>query len=235
MNIRSLIEADLIELKKKYQSTPFGEYPLLAVEDVPNDGILFVGLNPSIPEKERKETMHSEGISLFYSHDKANGHPYFRRFIEVAENITESTKTEINWGHIDLLYMRVTNQGKIGDLVWGKGKEKGREFIEDQLKISKRVLTEIIDKANPKVIVVNNSLAREFLGLEASEDDKKDVWLGFQFDWDKEIGTYTHKGIPVFFTSMLTGQRALDNGSYKRLIWHIEFALKYKSPRQSHL
>jgi len=33
------------------------------------------------------------------------------------------------------------------------------------------------------------------------------------------------KNVPIFFTSMLTGQRALDNGSFERLIWHINFVL----------
>jgi hypothetical protein len=34
------------------------------------------------------------------------------------------------------------------------------------------------------------------------------------------------ENIPIFFTSMLTGQRALDKGSYARLIWHIKYALR---------
>lgn len=31
------------------------------------------------------------------------------------------------------------------------------------------------------------------------------------------------EGTPVFFSSMLTGQRALDLGSLERLEWHIRF------------
>jgi len=48
-------------------------------------------------------------------------------------------------------------------------------------------------------------------------------FIGYDFIWDEELGTYTYKNNPFFFTSMLTGQRALDNGSFKRLIWHINF------------
>jgi len=56
--------------------------------------------------------------------------------------------------------------------------------------------------------------------------------MDFGFEFDDEIGTYRIikndklKHTPVFFTSMLTGQRALDLGSYERLIWHILFVLK---------
>ena len=91
--------------------------------------------------------------------------------------------------------------------------ELSRDFFEQQLIISK----EIIEMTKPKVIIVNNSLARDY----------------FQFEtlFDKLIGTpriinnQVLEGTPVFFTSMLTGQRALDLGSYERLKWHIKQVL----------
>lgn len=46
--------------------------------------------------------------------------------------------------------------------------------------------------------------------------------LYVDFKWDEELGTYTYKNNPFFFSSMLTGQRALDNGSFERLVWHIK-------------
>ena len=51
----------------------------------------------------------------------------------------------------------------------------------------------------------------------------------FDFCFDEEIGTYrivnnsSLEGTPVFFSSMLTRQRALDLGSLERLEWHIRF------------
>lgn len=99
----------------------------------------------------------------------------------------------------------------------------GAVFINGQFEISKK----IIAKAAPKVIVVSNSKARDFLKNKEGKND-----LGFDFKFDEELGTEkiinhsTLEGVPVFFTSMLTGQRALDLGSYDRLIWHIEYALK---------
>ena len=60
------------------------------------------------------------------------------------------------------------------------------------------------------------------------------VWLGdwIKFEFDKTIGTYVVnepkelKGTKIFFTSMLSGQRALDLGTRERLVWHIAEVLK---------
>jgi len=49
--------------------------------------------------------------------------------------------------------------------------------------------------------------------------------IDYLFEWNDEYGTFFLEGtnIPFFFSSMFTGQRALDNGSFERLIWHIKF------------
>ena len=48
--------------------------------------------------------------------------------------------------------------------------------------------------------------------------------------FDDKIGTYkitlNEKSVPVFFSSMLTGQRALDKGSFERLKWHVKNVIK---------
>jgi hypothetical protein len=60
----------------------------------------------------------------------------------------------------------------------------------------------------------------------------KDHYMGFEIVFDSEMGTHKIinqvelENIPIFFTSMLTDQRALDKGSYARLIWHIKYALR---------
>ena len=51
--------------------------------------------------------------------------------------------------------------------------------------------------------------------------------MNFEFEFDDTIGTYRiinnpdFKDTIVFFSGMLTGQRALDNGSFERLKWHL--------------
>jgi hypothetical protein len=61
---------------------------------------------------------------------------------------------------------------------------------------------------------------------------KEHISMNFEFEFRDEFGTNVItnepilKNVPIFFTSMLTGQRALDNGSYERLIWHMKFVLE---------
>ena len=56
------------------------------------------------------------------------------------------------------------------------------------------------------------------------------LWKLLNLKFDKSIGTYLYKynekEIPVFISSMLTGQRALDVESRIRLIWHIDYVCK---------
>ena len=92
-------------------------------------------------------------------------------------------------------------------------KDLEKKFLMEQLAITK----EIIVKATPSIIVVNNAYT--------SRKIKQGI---FHCEFDNEIGTYRLNedglnDIPIFFISMLTGQSALDKGSYERLIWHIKF------------
>ncbi len=112
-----------------------------------------------------------------------------------------------------MLYIRETEQKVVENIF---SHQYGRDFITAQLELSKI----IIEKAQPKVIVVSNAFAKVLFQSR------------FKSMFDKNIGT--HKIIdniylentPVFFTSMLTGRRALDLGSYERLIWHIKQVIK---------
>ncbi len=71
----------------------------------------------------------------------------------------------------------------------------------------------------------------KFCRKNKDTDKNINIWLDYEFMFDDEIGTYRIKtkgnlfDTPVFFTSMLSGQRAMDNGSFERLQWHINFVL----------
>lgn len=177
-------------------------------EEVNKNAILFIGFNPSFLENSQKG-------SHFYSHGNAEDmHPYFKKFPKISKD----------WSHLDLLYFRETNQKYIWELL---KENNGIEFVNNQLQLSK----EMILKAEPKIIVVSNTMARKFMGFEKSKDRKEGVWMDFDSLLDNDLGTHRLtntelKGTPIFFTSMLTGQRALDNGSFERLVWHINFVLK---------
>jgi len=175
------------------------------------NSILFIGLNPSFSE--------GNAGRHFYKLYEDKEYKYFKRFIEMSETL------EIPWSHTDMLFCRETSQKAIEHML---KPGVGLSFLWDQLQLSK----EIIEASKPKVIVVNNSLARRFLGYHKDSGKKdKQEWLNYDFDFDGEIGTHRIKNnvalenVPVFFSSMLTGQSALDIGSYERLIWQVRRTL----------
>lgn len=172
------------------------------------NSLLFIGINPSIDKGK------SVSERIFCDNSPENqSHPYFKKFPNVAK------KAGLAWSHFDLLGIRETKQNKISELLTI---HNGSTFVDEHLKISK----EIIIAAKPKIIVVSNTLARDLMGYDNNPKEDKRVCMDFDFKFDDKIGTYliTNNGLegtPVFFSSMLTGQRALDKGSFERLIWHV--------------
>ena len=232
MNVSKLIEEPINCIWKKYNALT-KNIPPLAVESIPHDAIIFIGINPSLGNSDRKrlEVKNDKSIEFYELPSKENykkPHKYFTKFYEIGKRLN------IPIGHLDVLYMRETQQSTVKDLF---KTNKGIQFIYEQLQVTKNVINEIVTKSNPKAFVVNNTLARDFMGkfkhfdkygnshYHPNIDEEKEHWMNFLFDWDDELGTYIleikevkKRKIPFFFTSMLTGQRALDNDSFDRLI-----------------
>lgn len=180
-----------------------------SIDYVGTNSLLFIGLNPSIITKNENplETPY------YNIKDRTKEYP---KYFGVLENIGEATGE--NWTHLDLLLVRETSQKKVIELMQS---QEGKDFVAQQLKIAK----EIIEAAQPKIIVVANTLSRELMGKLKKFDNYP--CIGYNCKFDETLGTdrITTEGAlkdtPVFFTSMLTGQRALDLGSVERLKWHI--------------
>lgn len=192
-------------------------------EEIVKPDVLFVGINPSYKHG-------SENEELFYTKEQALQHSYFKPFKTIEEELLKGDyKREITWTHMDMLVFRETQQSFVKDHLFRS--QEGINFLVDQIAIAKMVLEHI----QPKVLVVSNTMARELLGKNRGETTggkEYGVWMGLEFDFDKSIGTdviVNHEslnGTKAFFTSMLSGQRALDNGTKERLIWHINEVLK---------
>lgn len=185
---------------------PLIERGFTVQEEMKKNALLFIGINPS----------YSEHYTKYYNEPE---NAYFLKFIEISKNVGHE------WTHTDLLFFRETNQKHIDVIL----SNKQAKFIYDQLMISKQ----IIENSKPKIIIVCNSLARHFFGIEKNIEKDQGVWMNYDFEFNEELGTHVItnsdsklKGVPVFFSSMLTGQRALDKGSLERLKWHIKFVLK---------
>ncbi len=215
------------------------------------DGMLFIGLNPSELnfskikkplETSNKFKDHAATILKELEHYRApdyelkdltdeailkisemtriikDVHPYFAKCREISE------ENNINWEHIDLFFEKETKQENIKNNYIEK-KDIGSKnikldpFAEKQLEISMLA----IEAIEPKIIVVINALASKI--LKQQYEDKNQL---SKFDEVKGFCTVklNNKDMPIFFSGMLTGQRALDIGSYERLKWHIRSALQ---------
>lgn len=193
-------------------------------EDENEADILFLGMNPSFVSKDK------EG-GYEWTREWTSGKDYFKPFFNIEEELKSEYNLIVKWTHYDLFVFRETKQSNINKLFMKN--EEGRTFLYKQLEVLKHRLL----KTRPKVIVASNALIRTFLGMKRHEDkngNEVGVWLGdwINFDFDKTIGSYVVsepselKGTRIFFTSMLSGQRALDLGTRERLVWHLAEVLK---------
>lgn len=230
-NILSIKNEFKKEIESVWNNPKFSEIEVIkrgfgVHDEIIKNSLLFIGINPSYKEGAINEKNESYFINLNQEgKNEINGkqYPYFKKFVDITNRINkkqeENSSKIINWSHMDLLFHRETKQHFIENL---KKEKNGIEFINEQLKIAEKILI----NSKPKIIIVSNTKARNFL---KGKEDK--ISIGFDFKFNNELGTYTItnnqnlNGTPVFFTSMLTGQRALDNGSYERLVWHINYVL----------
>jgi len=201
-------------------------YPLLCPE-FKKDCILFIGINPSFSNKAFKRMKESRlneeklkypnfeeekwiiGQAIKDEKEGKNIHPYFKKFIEIARGIGQ------DWEHLDLFFFRETSQDKAKKMIEYKKGIRMNDFGLKQLKLSLETMKDI----EPKVIVVSNALASDIIKNNTKIDSSRFNEEGFHRIYENKT--------PIIFSSMLTGQRALDNHSLERLIWIIKRALNF--------
>ena len=114
VNIQNLVEERLNKLWKEFANAEFCEFSPNSILEVPDDGIIFIGINPSLIARVKKQLIEKNDIHCTFHkliNDKNKEYRYFKKFFEVGEN------TNLNWGHIDILYNRETNQKKIKEML----------------------------------------------------------------------------------------------------------------------
>ena len=198
MDIKTLYKIKLEKLLEKYlsQKETLATNGFLLFENIEKNALLFLGINPSkIDGIEKKYSVRHEN-GIFWSKESfKEEYPYYQHFNNLS--------CGMNWSHLDIFFSCMTNQKELE-------KNIKSEFLKEQFSISKS----IIQKVMPKIIVVGNAYASNVMKEH------------FSCEFDKEIGTYRIKeynNIPIFFSGIFTGGRALDVGSRERLAWHIGF------------
>lgn len=226
LNLEIEYRQEVLSIWEKYKHLPIlmeAEYrrsPILP-QFVETDSMLFIGMNPSFTEGSIVHDDHKD-IEFYPIHDKnLKDISYFEKLKEISHYCSFP-----NWSHLDLLFIRETNQKMIEQLTI-----TNIDFIVDQLDIS----FEIIKKSKPRIIIVANSFASEFFGKKKAKHKAfSQIWKSYNLDFDKDfdniIGTYRiNMGdyeVPIVFTGMLSGQRSLDIGSLERLKWQIKMILE---------
>lgn len=205
-------QIDIIWAKETNSSLDEVRIPPIYPGEVKENAILIVGLNPSLSKGEEERLLkkytekNDDKGKADEVQDDEKVHKYFRRFPKLVG------KTHFEWTHIDLLFFQKTNS-KSAKWLW----KNHPEFIKDQLAISINILKEI----KPKVIIVNNAFSSELIKSYQKEGNYTIS------DFNENIGTYLfNDNIPIFFSSMIEGPSPMDNGTFERLQWHINFTLK---------
>lgn len=224
MNLEKVINGKIIELWDEFFANESSALQPLFYPSLKKNCLLFVGCNPSFNETGfksiLKDTEHTnldfndfylwgnrddEKIELAtkFAEEAKLKHNYFKKFREMSKELN------LIWEHIDLFFVHETNQKSLEAQVLTKNR-KLNEFGKRQIEISKDAISLI----QPQIVVVANAFASDIFQQEVSCVFSQELGCHF-FDVN---GNST----PIFFTSMLTGQRALDKGSYVRLKWHIK-------------
>ncbi len=152
----------------------------------------FSGLNPHefYAWKNRKSFDFEKAIKIeMLARGKYDR--YFKPIKEIAQFV------ELEWEHIDLFFQRVTDQHQLNERIFKDGQGAVlTKFAEEQLKLSLKLIADV----EPVIIVVINAGASKIL---------RDKWAGCLF-FDDKLGTYlvqlNERRVPVFFSSMITGQ-----------------------------
>lgn len=180
--------------------------------------VLFVGINPSYTSDAKVES---------YQYDIEKAVTEYARHYSKFPNLIENTAFQNSWTYIDLFQFRETNQKKVADFI-----KNDPQFLVSQLRLTHKIICEI----NPELIIVCNSGASDFFGINKLENTKgwQNVWFGYDFEFDKNLGVDIIKsknknsilqeeneflfGTPILFTSTLTYMAKFDK---RRLNWQI--------------
>ncbi len=219
----------VMELWKEHVNFDDARVPLI-YPSLETGVLLFIGLNPSFVPTELARILQLEAIlvkNLFswkgHTEDsieeckKADKRcrELYKRFFGPFEKF--SKEVGLKWEHVDLFFYRATDQNDLKKVVCKTehtSKVELNDFGLRQLELSGK----LIGAVNPRVIVVANRLASDIFKEE------------YRLKWNDDRGCYVWqpqlgKDVPVFLSSMLAGQRALDVYSRERLVWHVKKAI----------
>src|SRR3989338_1375799 len=196
--INEKINSKILSVWKKHFGASDKVYAPIFYDDFKTGGILFIGMNPSF---------NPRGI---------------RKIMRGTEFEKIDPETFYNWRTAAQDSAHVDDSIRFGRLV-----HDGYAFFKRMHEIAKecKMHFQHID-----LFVYRQTKQKEFLRLVRDKKRALNSLGSDQLSFDDERGFHWLKldgtRVPIFFSSMLSGQRALDTGSYERLVWHIKQAVK---------
>ena len=200
--------------------------PLFEISNKMHEGspILFVGMNPSGTDVEHykdydahyKSSPHQvfiyDGDSTYY---RAMRKFAFECLQGIEPQLQQEEDAEGFYSELDLFGIVQSTQEIVQ-----------KDFLADPDKYGKLfdIFLDYVKRINPKVIIVANAFVRRILQQPSPK---------FTVKKNEEFGGYTFKinsmedfKSQLYFSSMLSGQRALDKGSWENLVWLVRNFLR---------
>lgn len=207
--------------EKKISGCKPEEIPCMELSDKQYEGkpLLIVGVNPG--GSDRKHYSGNKDDVFVYGGDS----PYYK---EMAEFAVKCLVGNDGFSELDLFGIVQGNQSVVRE-----------DFLEnpDYYKEMFDLFLKYLVLTQPKVIIVANAFACRVLcrdaDLKLCEPEYDNFYKNAKYSLvtNDQFGgyTFTTKGFKaqMYFSSMLSGQRALDNGSKDNLIWMVKNYLRH--------
>lgn len=207
--------------EKKNSGDKPDEIPCIEISNRLCEGapLLFVGMNPSGTDK-KSYSRNKEDVFVY-----GGDSPYYREMGEFTEKCLGCTD---GFSELDLFGIVQSNQSVVRE-----------DFLEnpDYYKEMFELFLKYLILTQPKVIIVANAFACRVLcrdtDLKLCEPEYDNFYKNAKYSLvtNDQFGGYTFstKGFKaqMYFSSMLSGQRALDNGSKDNLIWMVRNYLRH--------
>ena len=206
---------DAVSILKEKRFFPF-QYATFFENIAPfHEYILFVGINPSLTD-DRKENYKwddnftKEKIEEIIQIDikEEREYSYFKKMWQMADDMGLGLK------HVDMFPIRHKSQSEVFeklDLDFNKYETDFKESndVRDECL---HIFYDLLRQLQPKAIVLANALASRIFGITHSP-------YSFKTKFSSQFGYHTlhhyDLAIPIFFSGMFSGQRALDRFSFK--------------------
>lgn len=182
LNLREELQVDqkLEKIWSQYFNDEINTIAPLYQEEMIKNSATFLSLNPSLrPNNDAVLDFKPQTYPMIDCKKdiKVEKIPFFHKFYEIGENVKQP------WALLDLLYERDSDQNNL-ELKYNpktiSGKDK--KFLQSQIKLT----FEILEKLNPKVVVVSNSGTEKFIHSNLSD-------LGFIQEFPNEANNFIYR------------------------------------------